>query len=332
MKVCVFGAGAVGGHIATRLVAAQADEISVIARGATLKAIRDNGLTLRSGGKEIKAKPAVATDDPSALPPQDVVLVTLKAHAVPGAAPAIARLLAPQGCAVFFLNGIPWWWRHGLVGAGGTLPLLDPDAALWTQVRPERTLGCVVHSPNEIIAPGVIVHTGPNHLILGEPNGSSSTRLAAVIEMLKRAGIDARTSEDLRRDVLQKLINNASGNTLAALSRTDLAGLGSDAGLCALSINVMREALAVGAALGWDLRQEVDVEGLARRGKPGQRPSMLQDVLQGRPIEAEALLGQVQAFAQEQGVAVPTMDVILPLLRGLDRSLRGITTSRLGNV
>jgi 2-dehydropantoate 2-reductase len=168
----------------------------------------------------------------------------------------------------------------------------------------------------------VIVHTGPNHLILGEPSGTMSARLDSVAAMLKRGGLDARTSGDLRRDVLQKLINNASGNTLAALSRTDLGGLGTDEGLCALSIDVMREALDVGAALGWDLRQEVDVEGLARRGKPGQRPSMLQDVLQGRPIEVEALLGQVQAFAQEAGVAVPTIGVILPLLRGLDRSLR----------
>ncbi len=322
MNVCVFGTGAVGGHIATRLLAAQADEVSVVARGAMLKAMRENGLTLRSGGKEITAKPAVATDDPSALPPQDVVLVTLKAHAVPGAAAAIARLLAPQGCAVFFLNGIPWWWRHGLPGAGGTLPLLDPEGALWAHVRPERALGCVVHSPNEMIAPGVIVHTGPNHFILGEPDGSSSARIENVVEMLKRGGIDARTSGDLRRDILQKLVNNASGNTLAALSRTDLAGLGADAGLCALSINVMHEALAVGAALGWDLRREIDVEGLARRGKPGQRPSMLQDVLHGRPIEVEALLGQVEAFAQEKKVPVPTIGVILPLLRGLDRSLR----------
>jgi 2-dehydropantoate 2-reductase len=322
MKVCVFGAGAVGGHVAAHLLAARADDISLVARGATLEAIRERGLTLRSGGKEITAKAPAATNDPSTLPPQDVVLVTLKAHAVPGAAAAIAGLLAPRGCAVFFLNGIPWWWRYGLSGADGALPLLDPADALWTEVRPERALGCVVHSPNEMISPGVIVHTGPNHYILGEPDGTMSARLDSVAAMLRRGGMDARTSGDLRRDVLEKLINNASGNTLAALSRTDLGGLGADEGLCALSIDVMREALDVFAALGWDLRNEVDVESLARRGKPGQRPSMLQDVLQGRPIEVEALLGQVEAFAQETDVAVPTIRVILPLLRGLDRSLR----------
>ncbi len=322
MKVCVFGAGAVGGHLATRLLAAQADEISVVARGAMLKAMRERGLTLRSGGADITARVGHATDDAATLAPQDVVLVTLKAHALSGAAAAIARLLAPGGCAVFMLNGIPWWYRHGLPGAGSTLPLLDPEGALWNAVRPERTLGAVVHSPNEIVEPGVIVHTGPNHFIIGEPDGSTSERLASVLAMLRRAGIDARGSQDLRRDIWQKLMNNASGNTLAALSRTDLAGLGTDAGLRQLSISVMREALDVGARMGWDLRGEIDAEALARRGKPGQRPSMLQDVLLGRPIEVEALLGQVHEFAHEAGVASPTIDVILPLLRGLDRSLR----------
>jgi 2-dehydropantoate 2-reductase len=323
MKVCVFGAGAVGGNIATRLLAAGADEISVVARGAMLQAMRGQGLTLRSGGKEIKAKPAVATDDPSTLPAQELVLVTLKAHAAPGAAAAIARLLAPQGCAVFLVNGIPWWWRHGLPGNSGPLPLLDPGGALWTHIKPERALGCVVHCPNDLVAPGVIVHTGVNHFILGEPDGSSSARLDAAAEMFRRGGIDTTVSGDLRRDVWQKLVNNASGNTLCALSRADLGGLGADPELRALSISVMHEVLAVAAALGWDLRAETNVESTARRGKPGQRPSMLQDVQQGRPVEVEALLGQIQAFARDAGIAVPTIDVILPLLRGLNRSIQG---------
>ena len=322
MKVCVFGAGAVGGHLAVRLIAARADDISVVARGAQLAAMRSRGLTLRSGGQETTVKVPVATDDPSTLPPQDVVAVTLKAHSVPVAAAAIGRLVAPGGCAVFLLNGIQWWWRHGLKGASGTLSLLDPDGALWRGVKPERTLGCVVHCPNDLVEPGVIVHTGPNHYILGEPDGSASARLNAVADVFKRAGIDARVSRDLRRDIWQKLVNNASGNTLAALSRTDLGGLGADEGLRALSIRLMQEVLAVAAALGWDLRSELDVEALARRGKPGQRPSMLQDVLAGRPMEVEALLGQVQSFARETKTPVPTVDVILPLLRGLDRALR----------
>lgn len=323
MKVCIFGAGAVGGHIATRLIAAQADEIAVVARGAQLQAMRARGLTLRTGGKEIHAKPATVTDDPSTLPPQDVVAVSVKATgALPAAAAAVGRLLAPNGCAVFMINGIPWWWRHGRAGESGTLPLLDPENALWNHVKPERTLGCVVHMPNEIVEPGVIVHTGTNHLVLGEPDDSASARLQAVAAMFTRGGIDTRISTDIRRDVWQKLALNASGNTLAALTRIDLGGLGTDPGLCELSIKVMREAIAVAGAQGWDLAAEMDVEKLARRGKPGQRPSMLQDVTHGRALEVEALLGQIQAFARELKIATPSIDVILPLLRGLDKSIR----------
>ena len=177
-----------------------------------------------------------------------------------------------------------------------------------------------MHCPNDLVEPGVIAHTGPNHLIIGEPDGTSSARLKAVGEMFTRGGIETHLSNDLRRDIWQKLSLNASGNTLAALTRVDLGGLGADPDLCALSISVMREALAVAAAQGWDLRPEMDLEKLARRGKPGQRPSMLQDVLQKRPMEVEALLGQIQAFARENSIAAPNIDIILPLLRGLNRS------------
>lgn len=322
MKVCIFGAGAIGASVAAKLLAAKADEVSVVARGAMLKAMRERGLTLRSGGKEIKAKPETATDDPSTLPPQDLVIVTVKAHALTAAAPAIARLIAPQGCAVFLLNGIPWWWNQGRPGGGGTLQLLDPDGALWNLVKPERALGCVVSGPTDIPEPGVIVQTGGLRLTLGEPDGSASPRLNAVGEMFKRGGIDIDMSKDLRRDIWLKLVSNASGNTIQALTRVDLKGLGTDPDLCELSIKVMRETLEVAAKLGWDLRPEVDVEAAARRGKPGQRTSMLQDALKARPMEVEALLGQIQAFARDKGVAVPSIDVILPLLRGLDRSFR----------
>lgn len=322
MKVCVFGAGAVGGHVAARLVAAGKDEISIVARGHILHAVREKGYVVRSGGEELRAHPKVVTDDPSTLPPQDVVLVTMKAHALSAGAAQVGHLLAPNGVAIFLINGIPWWWNHGRKEGGGTLSLLDPKGVLWHKVKPERTIGCVVHSPNDMVEPGVIVHTGPNHLVVGEPDGSNSERLQAVVAMLERGGITVKVSGDIRRDIWQKLVLNASGNTLAALSRTDLGGLGTDPGLCDLSERIMREGLAVAAATGWDLTAETDVPALARRGKPGQRPSMLQDVLQKRPMEVEALLGQIQAFARDHSIATPTIDVILPLLRGVDRWIR----------
>jgi len=326
MKVCIFGAGAIGGSIATRLLAAAADDISIVGRGAQLDAICSRGLTLRSGGREISARATVATDDPSTLPPQDLVLVTLKAHAVPAAADAIAGLLAPHGSVVFMLNGIQWWWRHGLEGPpgrpGGTLTLLDPDGALWNRVTPQRAIGCVVYCPCDVVEPGVIVHSGPDHFLLGEPDGTSSARLTDALAMFQRAGIDGRHSADVRRDIFRKLTSNASGNTISALTRLDIGSLGADPELRSLMVGVMREVLEVAAAMGWDLRAEIDMEAVASRGKPGQRLSMLQDVVQRRPIEVEALFGQIHAFAHEAGVPVPMMDTILPLLRGLDQALR----------
>lgn len=324
MRVCVFGVGAVGGHVAARLSAAQADEVSVVARGARLQAIRERGLTLRSSGEVIKAKPAIATDDPSTLPLQDLVIVTLKAPTLPDAAESLARLLAPAGCAVFLINGIPWWWPHGLPGAHGPLPLLDPEGKLWTRLGPEKALGCVVYSPNEMEAPGVIVHIGANRFVMGEPDGSSSARLNAAVELFNRGGFVAEAAADVRREIWRKLVSNASGNPLSALTGLMLGELGADAELRRVMADVMRETLEVAAALGWDLRSEMDAEKIAMRPgrKPDIRSSMSQDVLLKRPLEVEAQLGQIQAFAREQGVAVPTIDVILPLLRGLDRSLR----------
>ena len=321
--VCIFGAGAVGGHLAARLAATGRHRVSVVARGPMLAAIRTHGLrVLREDGSELRGRPDAATDDATTLPAQSLVIVTLKAWQVPGAADAIARLLAPEGVALFAINGIPWWWGHGPHGSTGPLPLLDPQGRLWTGVRPQRALGAVVWSPNEVVEPGVIRHRGPNRLVIGEPDGSVGPRLHAVLDTLGRGGIEVAASADLRRDVLGKLLLNVSGNVLTALTRRDLHAVGTDPALCALSVEVMREALAVAAALGVDLREGIDLEAVARRGPPGLRPSMLQDVLAGRPMEVDAILGQLQAFARLHRVPVPAIDLLLPLLRGLDASLR----------
>ena len=323
MRVCVFGVGAVGGQVAARLAAAGTAEVSVVARGTQLDAIRTRGVILRTEGNEIVGRPAIATDNPAELPPQDLIAVTLKAVALPVAAESIARLLAPGGCAVFLNNGIPWWWRHGMKGVSGSLPLIDPDSKLWTQVRPERALGCVVYSPNDLIEPGVTLHVGGNRWVIGEPDGSLSERLNRAVRLFSGAGLKAEAATDIRREVWLKLVRNASGNSLAALTRLGLADIAADPELRRISAGIARETLAVAAALGWDLRPEVDPDQVASRGNTGgPRPSMLQDVLQGRAIEVEVHLGQTQAFAREKGIAVPIIDALLPLLRGLDRALR----------
>lgn len=323
MKICIFGAGAVGSHVAARLAAAGAGEMSVIGRGAHLKAIQEKGITLRStAGEEIRARPA-ATDDPSSLPPQDLLIVALKGTALPGVAATLEKLLRPDGWAVFLLNGIPWWWPQGLPGNRGPLRLLDPEGALWNRLR-ERALGCVVNSPNDVVEPGIVVHVGRRRFILGEPDGSNSERVNRTAEVFRRGGMEAVVSADLRREIWNKLLLNASGNTLSALTHLSPADLGADPGQRRIMANIMRETLEVAAVLGWDLRPEVDVDQLSARKDrmPGVRLSMMQDVASRRPMEVDALLGQTQAFAREKGVPIPTIDIILPLLRGLDRSLR----------
>lgn len=324
MKVCVFGAGALGGHLAAQLIAAKNCELSLVARGAHLAAIRERGITLKVGGREVGGKAAAATDNPATLPPQDIVFVALKAQTLPAAAAAIGKLIKPDGCAVFLVNGIPWWFNHALPGNKGTLPLLDPDGALWREVRPERSVGSVAYSPNEVIAPGVIVNSNQNRWVFGEPDLSSSARLKTVVDLVKATGIDTEPSPDIRRELFRKLANNASNNTLCSLTRLDSAGVAGNDGLVKISMGIISETLAVAAKLGCDMRAEINVEQVATRarGKPGAKPSTLQDVLAGKSLEIDALLGQTHAFAREHGVATPVIDVCLPLLRGLDAGLR----------
>lgn len=325
LKICVYGAGAIGGHVAARLIAAKEHDICVVARGATLQAIRSRGVILHSAGETIQAKPELATDDPSTLPPQDLVIVALKAPALSAVAEALGRLLKPQGCALFLVNGIPWWWRHGLSRPGGPLRSVDVDGMLWKHVKPERVLGGVVYSSNEIESPGVVHHTANDKWLIGEPDGSSSARLRAAVMALSHSGLGAEATPDIHREVWRKIIITGSANPLSALTRLNSYELGANPETRALMTSIMRETLAVAAALGYDLRAEVDVEKLARRSQAHaqQRPhSMLWDVLTNRPLEVEALLGQTQAFARECAVSVPTIDVILTLVRGLDRAER----------
>lgn len=323
--------------MAARLLAASVnatgDETSIVARGLHLAAIQRDGLRLELGPHRHQGRPFAATDAPHTLAAQDVVIVGLKAQALPGAAQAIHSLLKPDGVAVFLLNGIPWWWCHGLAPSPtqvttGPLMLLDPQGDLWRLLR-ERSLGCVCHASNEVIAPGVIEGTPGDRWVLGDPVASTSTRLDAVLGLFQQAGFEASASRDLRRDIWRKLLVNASLNTVSALTRLPTLALTTAPELVAQMMGVMQEVMAVAKACGWDFQAQLDDGSLnlAAMLAPGLRPathrsSMLQDVLAGRSLETEAILGQVLAFAREAGVATPRCDVLLPLLRGLDRSNR----------
>ncbi|MCB4365512.1 2-dehydropantoate 2-reductase [Hydrogenophaga taeniospiralis] len=329
MRLCVFGAGAVGGYLAARLLASRQHEVSVVARGEQLRAIAAGGITLVTPEETLVVRPALVTDRAQALPPQDVVFVTLKAHSQPAAAQDMAALLGPAGTAVFLNNGIPWWWHHrGPAVPGEPLPLLDPTGALWNAVRPQRALGGVVYSANEVLRPGVVQHTANNRWVLGEPGGGLSQRLRVITGLLCGAGLNAEAGPDIRTEVWAKLLRNAPMNALCALTRLPVNQLAFEPALLGMYEAVIDEVAAVAAAHGADLSDRIAVAKSAPRlgaavdgrAAPVIRPSMLQDTVLRRGMEIEPILGQVQAFARAAGTACPVLDLLLPLLRGLDRS------------
>lgn len=330
MKVCIFGAGAVGGYVAARLCQAGQTEVSVVVRGAHKAAIERDGLQVESGGKHFVVRPAHVTDDPTTLPEQDLVFVALKTTAQAGAAHAVARLMGKDGYAVYAANGIPWWWKFGS-GDPASLPLLDPDGALWREVNPSRVLGCIVYSANEVIAPGLIRHLGNNRWVVGEPGGLITPRLERTVARLREGTLNAEVSTDLRQEIWIKLLRNASVSTLCTLTRLAVDGLAEDPELLAQGDALIGDIVRVAAADGYDIASQGDaaIESLRRGGAErdappvrGLRPSMLQDALAGRALEVEAILGQVQSLARETSTPVPAIDAALPLLRGFDRSLR----------
>lgn len=324
MTICIYGAGAVGSHLAAKLLRA-GHHVAVVARGAHLTAMRDRGLTFRGQDETFTVPVPLATDDPSTLPPQDLVLVTLKTVAHPEHASRIAALLAGGGAVAFLCNGIPWWWTAGRTDAG-PLPLLDPAGALWREIGPERSIGGVIYSPNELEAPGIVVHSARHRLVLGSPLPGGEGVAEAAAAPLRQAGMATEVTADIRQEVWRKLLLNAPGSPLCALTRLTAGQRLADPDLVELGVRIVGEVLEVAAVDGCDLRTEVDLAALraapATRWGTG-RPSMLQDVLAGRPMEVDSILGQVAAFARGSGVATPTIDVVLPLLRGLDRAVRG---------
>ena len=323
MKVCVFGAGAVGGHAAARMIATGAAEVSVVARGPHLEAIRARGLTLRTEGREFTVRPVQAEENASKLGPQDVVIVALKAHSQTAVAEDIARLLAPSGVALFGMNGIPWWWLHGRPDAG-PLETVDPGGALWRAIGPERALGAVVNSSNQVIEPGVIVHSGAKRWTIGEPDGSMSERAQRIADVFNTADMDGVVTNDIRKEVWRKLMTNISGNPIAGLTRLPTRDMHAVNGLDELAVKLIAEALLVAKAEGSDLNGEISPQSMVTpaRGRAGGKSSMLQDVEAGRALEVDALMTQVLNFARAHGVATPTIDTVQALLAGLDHALR----------
>ena len=327
MKICVFGAGAVGSYLAARLINAGAASVSVVARGEHLQAVRAGGILMNAPDASFRVHPDAATDRPSDLPPQDLVFVTLKATQLSTAAADIASLLDIDGRAVFVGNGVPWWWKLGAQG-GAHLPLLDPRGDL-VRVLGARTIGCVAYSMNNVVAPGEIRHGGNNRWILGGPDGRLDAILTDAVGLLNEAGLGAECTTDLRQEVWIKLLKNVPLNPICALTRLATDELASRPSLLALAQSLADEVVLLARVMGWDVSSHARaaVEAVSPRGASqlakvkGARPSMLQDVLAGRPMEVAAILGQLASFAAEYEVEMPTLQAVLALLEGLDASL-----------
>ena len=315
MRICIFGAGAIGGYLGAKLAAAGAD-VSLVARGPHLAALQANGLTLIEAGNRT-AVPVRATEDASSLGAQDYVILTLKAHSVPSVVDRILPLLGPQTTLVSGVNGVPWWYfhRHGGAYDGHRLASVDPGDVQWNGFGPSRVLGCVVYPAAEVTEPGVVRHIEGNRFSLGEPSGEISARATALSRVLQTAGLKAPVRPRLRDEIWVKLWGNLSFNPISALTHATLDVLCTDPGTRAVARAMMREAQAVAEALGVKFPIDVDrrIDGGAAVG--AHRTSMLQDLEAGRPMEIEALVGSVAELGRMVGVAMPTVDTVLALVR-----------------
>lgn len=316
MKICIFGAGAIGGYVGVELALA-GHEVCLVARGDHLRAIQDRGLTLLIDGREKIAR-MPASDDPARFGPQDVVICTLKAHQAYESAELFAPLLGPDTAFVAAVNGVPWWYFHKQGGPfeGRHLESVDPGGKQWALIGPERAIGCVIDPACEVIRPGVIEHHEFRRLTLGEPDGRRSDRIVALAAALSAANLDAPIRDDIRWNVWLKLWGNVCFNPISALTHATLDRIASEPSLRSLCKTVMQEAKAVSEALGVAIPDAMVERRLQAAGTAvGHKMSMLQDLERGRSMEIDALVGAVQELGRMTGQATPTIDLLLTLVQ-----------------
>jgi 2-dehydropantoate 2-reductase len=320
MKICIYGAGAIGGHLATRFHKAGA-EVSVIARGAHLAAIQANGLTVHAVDGEHHA-PVAASADPAELGRQDAVFVTVKAPALPAVAASIKPLLGSDTPVAFVMNGIPWWYFDHLPGPhrGTSLPRIDPDDALRRALGPGRTIGGVVYSASVVTAPGVVeVEQPKSRVILGEPDGTMSDRVMMLSGLITKGGITGEPTPDIRTEIWNKLISNLAGGTLAVLTGSAPKGIYVEPAAEEAALRMMQEAAAIAQALGAEPSTDHGRRVGGHRSMD-HKPSILQDLELRRPMEIDGMFDAPLALAHLAGVEVPTLELLVALCKLRARS------------
>jgi 2-dehydropantoate 2-reductase len=315
-KICVFGAGAIGGYLAVELALA-GHEVCAVARGLHLQAIRKNGLRLIIEGRE-KLAFIAASDDPRDFGPQDFVICALKAHQAWESAELFAPLFGSHTAVVTAMNGIPWWYFYRESGplAERYLESVDPAGRQWKLLGPQRAIGCVVDPACEVIAPGVIAHHEFKRFTIGEPDGTRSVRVTAFADALTGAGFDAPIRDEIRWNVWLKLWGNVCFNPISALTHATLDRITTEPQLLLLCKRIMYEAKAVTDALGVSIPEDmIDRRLAAARKVVGHKMSMLQDLERGRSMEIDALVAAVQELGRLVQVETPTIDLVLTLVQ-----------------
>ena len=315
MKICIFGAGAIGGYMGVKLAQVGTD-VSLVARGPHLEAMKKNGLRLIEGESDVKV-PVTASESPEDLGFQDYLIITLKAHSVPSIIEKVRPLVNEKTTIVSGVNGIPWWYFYKIGGEfeGTKLASVDPGNVQWESFGPSKVLGCVVYPAAEVLEPGVIKHIEGNRFSLGEPDGSKSDRALKLSKVLTEAGLKAPVRPKLRDEIWVKLWGNLSFNPISALTHATLDVLCTDIGTREVARKMMLEAQSIAEKLG--IKFPIDVERRidAAAAVGAHRTSMLQDLDQGRPMEVDALVTSVQELGRITNTPTPVIDIVLSLIK-----------------
>jgi 2-dehydropantoate 2-reductase len=316
MKVCIYGAGAIGGFIGARLAAAGECAVSAVARGATLRSLREHGWRLRQGGSLLQAPLASASEDPRELGAMDLVVVAVKGPALAEVAARIGPLLSAHTMVLPAMNGVPWWFAQSTPGLGGEpLRSVDPDGRIGEMIPLPQVVGCVVHASTFTPEPGLVEQRMGQGLIIGEPMGGVSPRVQRLAELLRSAGFDTTASANVRQDIWYKLWGNMTMNPVSAITGASVDRIMADPLVLAFCTAAMQEAAEIGARIGCAVAQTPEERHAVTRKLGAFRTSMQNDVDAGRAIELDALVTVVREIAQRLHIATPNIDALLGLTR-----------------